>query len=85
MDVALVTWFALMAPAGTPRDIIQRLNGEIAKGLFNNAAMREKYLTKPGTQVLPPTGRSAEEFAEFLKAQRALFVSVVRTTGVKID
>jgi tripartite-type tricarboxylate transporter receptor subunit TctC len=85
MDVALVTWFALMAPAGTPKDIIQRVNAEIAKDLFNNPAMREKHLTKPGTLVSPPAGRPPEAFAEFLKSQRELFASVVKTTGVRID
>lgn len=85
MDVALVTWFGFMAPTGTPREIVQRVNAEIAKEMFNNAPMREKYLTKPGTQVLPPAGGTPEAFAEFLAAQRDMYSGVVKITGVRIE
>ena len=85
MEVAITTWLGIMAPSGTPKEIIQRLNAEMATGLFNNAPMKEKFLTTPGTQVLPPAGGSPEAFAEFLRAQREMFSSLVRITGVKVQ
>ena len=85
MDVAIVTWFGLMAPTGTPRDIVQQLNTVIARELFANAAMRDKYLITPGTQALPPAGASPEVFGEFLKAQREMYAGVVKVTGVRIE
>ena len=44
MEMNIATWFGLYAPAGTPRDVINRVNGELVKGLFNDAAAREKFL-----------------------------------------
>lgn len=85
MDIALVVWFALMAPSATPNQIIQRLNAVIAKGLFDNGPMREKYLTTPGTAILPPAGASPEVFAEFMKSQREMFADVAKATGVRIE
>ncbi len=85
MEVAITTWIAIMAPTGTPKEIIQRVNSTIAKDLYNNAAMREKFLAKAGLQVLPPSGESTEAFAEFLKSQYEMFSSLVRITKVRIE
>ena len=85
MDVAILTWYGLMAPAGTPRDIVQRVNAVVAAELFAVPAMRDKYLTTPGTQVEPPAGAPPEAFAEFLKAQREMYARVVKVAGVKIE
>ena len=84
MEVAITTWFGLMAPSATPKQIIQRLNAEIAKELFNNGPMREKYLTIPGTEVLLPAGASPEAFAEFLTSQHEMFSNLVKVTGIRI-
>ena len=85
MEVAIVTWYGLMAPVGTPRDVVQRVNAVVAAELFGNAAMRDKYLTTPGTQVEPPAGASIEAFAEFLKAQREMYARVVKVAGIKVE
>ena len=85
MEVEIVTWFGLMAPTGTPREIVQRLNTVLARDLFGNASMRDKYLITPGTLALPPAGASPEVFGEFLKAQREMYAGVVKVTGVRIE
>ena len=85
MDVAITTWIGIMAPAATPKEIIQRVNAVIAKDLFNNAPMKEKFLTTAGLQVLPPAGGTPEQFAEFLKSEMEMFSSVVKITGVKVE
>jgi tripartite-type tricarboxylate transporter receptor subunit TctC len=85
MDIAIITWFGMTAPAGTPRDVVQRLNGVLAKDFFGNAAVRDKFLTTPGIQVAPPAGESPEAFADFLKAQREMYAGIVKVTGVRIE
>jgi tripartite-type tricarboxylate transporter receptor subunit TctC len=83
MDIAILTWFGLMAPAGVPREIIQRVNSAVVAELFAVPAMRDKYLTTPGIQVEPPAGGSPEAFAEYYKAQREMYAHVVKIAGIK--
>jgi tripartite-type tricarboxylate transporter receptor subunit TctC len=85
MDIAVVTWFGIMAPSATPREIIRRLNAEMAKEFFNNAPLREKILAPVGLRILPPAGGSPEAFAEFLKAEQDMYAGVVKVTGLKIE
>ena len=85
MDLAIVTWFGMLAPAGTPREILLRLNSEISKEFINNAALKEKFLSAAGIEVLAPSGGSIEAFAEFLKREQAMYVGAVKTAGVVIE
>lgn len=85
MDVAIVTWFGIVAPSATPKAIIQRLNMEIVKEVYENAPVKEKLLAAAGLTVLFPTGGSPEAFAEFLKSEHEMFSDLVRVTGVKVD
>lgn len=85
MDVAIVTWFGIVAPSATPKAIIQRLNADIVKEIFDNAPTREKLLAATGLQVLTPAAGSPEAFAEFLKAEHEMFSNLVKVTGVKVE
>jgi tripartite-type tricarboxylate transporter receptor subunit TctC len=85
MDVSILTWYGLMAPTGTPREIVQRVNAVVAAELFAIPAMRDKYLTTPGTQVEPPAGGSPEAFADYYKAQREMYARVVKIAGIKAE
>jgi len=85
VDVDIQTWFGLFAPAGTPRDIINRANTEVAKGLINNAEAKAKFLTSQGMDTVAPAGASADVFAKFLKADRENYAEVVRVTKVRIE
>ena len=72
--------FGLMAPAGTPREIIVRLNTEVQK-LLTNADVREKLLAQGGI----PLGGTPEQMAEQIKSDVVKWGKVVRAANVKIE
>ena len=74
-------WFGIMAPAGTPRDIVSTLNAEINKAL-GNPEFREKRITSQGLEAAPMT---IDQFAEFLQANRKEAAEKVRISGAKLD
>src|SRR4051812_18280988 len=73
-------YFALAAPAGTPRDIVGRMAGESAK-IINTAEFKER-LTNLGFE---PVGDTPEQFAAYLKQDRELAAKKVRASGAKLD
>jgi tripartite-type tricarboxylate transporter receptor subunit TctC len=73
-------WFGVLAPAGTPREIIARLNGDITKTL-RLPDVRERMATL-GAEIV---GSSPEQFASFQKADAAKWAKVVKQSGAKID
>ena len=73
-------WFGVLAPAGTPRDIIGRLNGEIIK-LLNSAEVKERF-GKQGVEVRTST---PEQFATFLRSEVDRWGKVIREAGIKAD
>lgn len=73
-------WIAMFAPAGTPREVVARLNSEINKGIVT-PEMREK-LVGMGAD---PVGGTPEEFAAFHKAELAKWAKVVKDSGARID
>ncbi len=85
VDIDIQAWFALFAPAATPRDIISRVNAEVAKGLTNNPEAKAKFLTSQGIDTSAPAGASPEVFARFLKKERENYAEVVRLTKVRIE
>ena len=74
------SWFGLLAPAGTPADVVSRLQRETAKAL-NSPAMKEKLLA----QGAIPSGNSPQEFARFIDAEIRKWASVVKASGAKVD
>ena len=76
----LTGWYGLLAPAGTPSPVVNRLNVDLVKTL-NVADVQEK-LVDQGLEVSTSTPR---EFADFLKAEIAKYARVVREAGVKVD
>ena len=76
----LAVWFGVLAPAGTPREIINRLNAEIVKAL-NSADIRDRF-AKQGVEVKTST---PEQFSEFLKSEVARWAKVVKEAGIKGD
>jgi tripartite-type tricarboxylate transporter receptor subunit TctC len=77
---AVATWQAVMAPAGTPRDIVQRLNAEIVKAMAL-PEMKERFLSF-GTDAATST---PEELGRFLADEVAKIGKIARDTGAKID
>ena len=74
------TWQAVLAPAGTPRELIQRLNAEIVKAMAL-PGMREKFLSF-GTDAV--TG-SPEELGRFLASEVSRISRIAREVGAKND
>jgi tripartite-type tricarboxylate transporter receptor subunit TctC len=73
-------WFGLLAPAGTPRAVIDWLNRETRKA-FSAADVRERFLSQGMTL---PLG-TPEEFAAFIAAESQRWGDIVRKTGIKME
>jgi tripartite-type tricarboxylate transporter receptor subunit TctC len=73
-------WYGLFAPAGTPREIVVRLNGETAK-ILRTPELRER-LAKLASEALAGT---PEEFAAFQRAEIVKWGKVVRESGARIE
>lgn len=74
------SWFAIMAPAGTPKAIVQRVQSEVVKAL-GDAGVREQLMA----QGLTPRGSSPEELATALRAQLARYDALIRQAGITGD
>jgi len=79
LELPLRTWYAVFAPAATPRDVVQRLNAE-SNRIFADAGYAEKYLTALG---LTASGMSVDDFSAFLKRDREAFAQLAKTLGLK--
>ncbi|MBI3374862.1 MAG: tripartite tricarboxylate transporter substrate binding protein [Betaproteobacteria bacterium] len=73
-------WYGVFAPAGTPRDIVLKLNGSIVKALQAHD-VRERLISQ-GAQ---PTSNTPEEFTEFVRAEIPRWEKVVKASGAKVD
>jgi tripartite-type tricarboxylate transporter receptor subunit TctC len=74
------TWYGVLAPAGVPREIVARLNGDLVR-MMRAPEMRER-LAPMGIQPLAST---PEEFGEFLKIEVARWGKVVREAGAQVE
>ncbi len=74
------SWFGLLAPAGTPKDVITKLNAEVAKWLATPEA-REKL----ASQGAIAAGKTPEDFAQHIVAETAKWQKVVKESGAKVD
>ena len=74
------TWSGLLAPAGTPRPIIERLNAEVLKALKQPEVIKRMY--EDGST---PLGGTPKQFAEFMKSEHAKWGAAVRAAGIKLD
>jgi tripartite-type tricarboxylate transporter receptor subunit TctC len=74
------SWFGLLAPAGTPPDIVNRIQQEVAKAL-NTPAIKEKLLSHGAI----PSGNTPAEFARHIQAEHKKWEPVVKASGAKID
>ncbi len=72
-------YFGIVAPAGTPKPILERLRNEMA-AVINDSAFREKHLSSRGHE---PVANTPEEFARFLAADRATSARIVKEAGVE--
>jgi len=74
------SWFGLLAPAGTPADIVNRVQQEVAKSL-SSAAVKERLVS----QGAIPSGNTPAEFARHIDAETKKWAQVVKVSGAKVD
>ncbi len=73
-------WLGLMAPAGTPRAVLEKLNREVNR-IVNSPEVRETW-AKQGAQ---PMGMSIDQFDKFLREDITKWAKVVKLSGAKVD
>ncbi len=73
-------WSGLYAPAGTPADIINRLNAEVVK-ILKQPSVREQLMA----QGAEPVGDTPEEFSRFTLAEISKWAKIIKISGAKVD
>ncbi len=75
-----VDWKVIVAPAGTPSDIVKRLNAATAKALTQPA-----LLAKLADEGSSPMSGSPEEVAKYIKAEQAEWGALIREAGIRFE
>jgi tripartite-type tricarboxylate transporter receptor subunit TctC len=78
--LVLDQWLGLFAPAGTPREAIQRMNAEVGKALAD-ATIRDRF----AQAGLEPVGGSAEQFAKLYRDDYEKYGKLVKQLNIKLD
>jgi tripartite-type tricarboxylate transporter receptor subunit TctC len=76
----VLSWYGIVAPAGTPREIVARLNAELTK-IMKSPDGRER-ITGAG---FDPMTSTPEYFSEFLQAEMARYAKVIKASGIQAD
>jgi tripartite-type tricarboxylate transporter receptor subunit TctC len=74
------TWWGLVAPAGTPPDVVMKLNQAFVAAL-NAPETKSRF----ATLLAEPVASSPEQFGAFMKSELAKYEKVVKATGAKVD
>lgn len=74
------TWWGLIAPAGTPRDVVNRLNAAFVAAL-NSPDIKTRY----AGMMAEPAPTSPEQFAELIRSEHTRYEGVVRASGARVD
>ena len=79
-DFDLDTWFGIMAPAGIPKDALDKLHAAIVKAMVTPEL--KALFTRMGAE---PGGNTPAEFAAFIERERAKYTRIVKLSGAKVD
>jgi tripartite-type tricarboxylate transporter receptor subunit TctC len=79
-DIQEYTWVGLFAPAGTPPEIVQRLNAAV-----NNAIRMPDVRERLDSLTLEPVGGSPQQFSDYVRAEVVKWGAVVKQIGVKVE
>ena len=74
------TWWGLVAPAGAPREVVERLNKA-----FTVALQAPETRTRFGALMAEPVATTPEQFADFMKKELNRYEAVVKASGAKVD
>jgi tripartite-type tricarboxylate transporter receptor subunit TctC len=75
-----ITWFGFLAPAGTPKDVVARLNAE-----FNKALQQPDLRKRLGDEGADPAGGTPEQFAALIREDIVRWGKTVKESGAKLD
>jgi tripartite-type tricarboxylate transporter receptor subunit TctC len=84
VDLVIRNWYGLFARAGTPRDLVERVN-KLVSNASADPGFQQKVLFQNGMERASPSGESPEAFEQFLKRDRELYERLKDQTGIKID
>ena len=79
-DFEIDTWWGLVAPAATPRDVVDRLNKAFVATL-----QAPETKTRFAQLMAEPVGNTPEQFAAFMKKELTRYESVVKASGARVD
>lgn len=75
----LAGWYGVLAPAGTPREIVTRMHGEILK-VMASPQMRERYVAL----AIEPVEQTQQQFGEYVKSELAKWSQIIKVSGTKL-
>ena len=78
--VLVSTWYGVLAPARTPRDVVMKLNGAVNAIIATPEA--KQYFAEQGVH---PDGGTPEAFGSFIKEESTLWTTIARSVGVKLQ
>lgn len=73
-------WYGLLVPAGTPKELVDRLNKEIVKAVANPKV--SSAFVKLGTK---PTSTTSAEFGDFIRSEISRWTKVIKAAGIRAD
>src|SRR6185436_18452218 len=76
----LPTWYGVLAPAGTPRDIVTKMAAEISRSVALPDI--KDRLSREGAE---PTPMSPEQFSQFIQSEVAKYAAIIKEAGVRAD
>jgi len=76
----LPVWYGVAAPAGTPREIVARLNTEIVRSLATPDSRKRMEM-----DAAEPIGGTPEQFGDYIRSEIVKYAKIVRESGAKID
>jgi tripartite-type tricarboxylate transporter receptor subunit TctC len=76
----LPTWYGVLAPAGTPRDVVAKLAAEITR-IITLPDVKERLLREGAD----PAPRAAEQFAQFIQTEVVKYAAIIKEAGVKAE
>jgi tripartite-type tricarboxylate transporter receptor subunit TctC len=79
-DFEIDTWWGLVAPAATPRDVVERLNKA-----FVTALQAPETQSRFAQLLAEPVGNSSEQFGAFMKRELTRYEAVVKASGARVD
>ena len=75
---SLTNWFGLLAPAGTPKDVVTKVHSDVVK-VLSDPELRKK-IAEMGADVV---GNSPEEFGAWMRAESAQWAEIIKSANIR--